>query len=294
MRRHKSILLLLLVLLLGAMVIVPMAYAQEGEGEGAAEGEAAVVEGEAAAEEAAAEAGGNPLTPLGINTGFLIAQIVNFLLIFFLLRQFLWKRLTNMLDSRAEKIQKGLDDAAAAANARRNAETEAEKILAAARADAAREVESARARGEEVAKGVLAEANAEAERIRTDARARGEEERNKQLAEMRSQVANISVAVAQRVIGETLDAKKQQSLINDFFAKAPEGAKALKGANVEVVSAMPLSADEQEKIKKEVGATNASFTVDPTILGGLVIRSADRVVDGSVRSSLSELAGRLR
>jgi F0F1-type ATP synthase delta subunit len=57
---------------------------------------------------------------------------------------------------------------------------------------------------------------------------------------------------------------------------------------------MPLSADEQEKIKKEVGASDATFTVDPTILGGLVIRSADRVVDGSVRSSLSELAGRLR
>jgi F-type H+-transporting ATPase subunit b len=196
MRKNKSLLVILLVLLVSALFVVPTMYAQEGEGEGAAtEGEAAVVEGEG---EAAAEEGGNPLTPLGINTGFLIAQIINFLLIFLLLSFVLWKPLSNMLDSRAAKIQKGLEDAAAAANARRNAETEAEKILAAARADAAREVESARARGEEVAKGVLAEANAEAERIRTDARARGEEERNKQLAEMRSQVANISVAVAKR------------------------------------------------------------------------------------------------
>jgi F-type H+-transporting ATPase subunit b len=289
MRRNKSIIALLLVALLALLVIAPVAYAQEG-GEGetpAAEG--AAVEGEAAAEPAA-----NPLTPLGINVGFLVAQIVNFTLLFGLLTFALWRPLANMLDSRSAKIQKGLEDAAAAANARRNAESEAEKILTAARADAAREVEAARSRGEEVAKTVLAEANAEAERIRAEARARGEEERNKQLAEMRTQVANISVAVAQRLIGEGMDGKKQQALINDFFAKAPEGAKALKGAAVEVVSAMPLSADEQEKIQKEVGASQATFTVDPTILGGLVIRSAERVVDGSVRSGLSDLAARLR
>jgi F0F1-type ATP synthase delta subunit len=37
-----------------------------------------------------------------------------------------------------------------------------------------------------------------------------------------------------------------------------------------------------------------SFTVDPNILGGLVLRSEGQVVDGSVRSNLNELAGRLR
>jgi F-type H+-transporting ATPase subunit b len=282
MRRNKILSLLLLVMLLGALVLVPAATAQEGE---AAEGETT---------EVAAEPATNPLTPLGINTGFLIAQIVNFLLIFLLLRSMLWKPLTNMLDQRSAKIQKGLEDASAAANARHNAETEAEKILSAARADAAREIEAARGRGEEVAKQVVTEANQAAERIRTEARARGEEERNKQLAEMRSQVANISVAVAQRLIGDNLDGNRQSALINDFFSKTPEAAKAMRGSSVEVISAMPLSDDEQAKVKNETGADNVTFSVDPNILGGLVIRSADRVVDGSVRSGLNELAARLR
>jgi len=278
--------LLLLILVLTSLVIVPLAAAQEG-GEDTT---ATVEEAAAPAEEAPV----SPLTPLGINTGFLIAQIINFLIIFVLLTALLWRPLTRMLDSRAVKIQKGLEDAAAAANARRNAEAEAEKILASARADAAREIEAARSRGEEVAKQVINEANQDAERIRTEARARGEEERNKQLADLRSQVANISLAVANNVIRENLDAKKQSALIDNFFANVPEGAKALKGAKVEVVSAMPLSEAEQNKIKKEIGAAEASFLVDPNILGGLVIRSADRVVDGSVRSNMSELAGRLR
>ncbi|MEM6529734.1 MAG: F0F1 ATP synthase subunit delta [Chloroflexota bacterium] len=37
-----------------------------------------------------------------------------------------------------------------------------------------------------------------------------------------------------------------------------------------------------------------SYQVDPNILGGLVIRSEDRVVDGSVRSGLNDLSARLR
>ena len=56
---------------------------------------------------------------------------------------------------------------------------------------------------------------------------------------------------------------------------------------------MPLTTKEQAQVKKETGADKVSFSVDPAILGGLVIRAGDRVVDGSVRSSLGDLASRL-
>jgi F-type H+-transporting ATPase subunit delta len=94
------------------------------------------------------------------------------------------------------------------------------------------------------------------------------------------------------LIGESLDQKRQTALISDFFTKVPAEAKKL-GGDVEIVSAMPLSDDEQAKAKKEIGASNVTFTVDPDILGGLIVRSGDRVVDGSIRSSLNDLAGRL-
>lgn len=285
--------LLLLFILVASLVVIP-AFAQETATETAAEqaedtAEVAVVE-EAAVE---VEESVNPLTPLGINTGFLVAQIINFLIIFALLTAFLWRPIVNTLDSRAVRIQKGLEDAAAAANARRNAEAEAERIVAAARADAARVVEEARARGEEVARQVQAEARTEADNIRTEGRARANEERDRQLADLRGQVAAIAIAVSQRLIGESLDEKRQQSLINDFFSKVPADARSLSGP-VEVVSAMPLNDTEQARVKKEIGVKDATFHVDPSILGGLVIRTEQRVVDGSVRSGLSELAGRLR
>ncbi|MDQ7036701.1 MAG: hypothetical protein Q9P01_18270 [Anaerolineae bacterium] len=54
------------------------------------------------------EAGGGPLDALGINLGFLIAQILNFGLIAFALTAMLWNPARNMLDTRAQKIQKRL------------------------------------------------------------------------------------------------------------------------------------------------------------------------------------------
>jgi F-type H+-transporting ATPase subunit b len=230
---------------------------------------------------------------LGINIGYLAVQIIAFIVIYTLLTRFLYDPLGNVLRERRQRIAKGLEDAAEAANARLNAEKDAEKIRQAAQAEAQKIIEEARGRAEEVAKTIEAQARSEADKVRADARTRAEEERNAELSGLRGQVAAISIAVAQRLIGENLDEKRQQTLINDFFSKVPKDAKALSG-NVEVVSAMPLDDKEQAKVKKETGANNVTFTVDPGILGGLIIRAGDKVVDGSVRSGLNELSERLK
>ena len=240
----------------------------------------------------AAEEGGGPLDALGINAGFLLSQFINFGLLFGGLTIFLWRPVTNMLDARAHKISKGLEDASAAANARLNAEAEAEKILAQARTEAAQVVDGSRGQGDELAKTIEAEARKDAEKIRDDARAASVAERNQQLADLRGQVKEISIAIAERLIGESLDKSKQGKMIDNFLTSVPAEAKSLSG-EITVVSAMPLDAGEQDKVKKELGADNVTFTVDPKILGGLVVRAGDRVIDGSMRNSLSDLAGRL-
>ena len=291
MRYLFNLRFLLLILAIFSLAFAPVAFAQEGEGEGEA---AEQVEGgeEAGAEGEGEEEEGGGIAALGINTGFIIAQIINFLLIMALLTVVLWKPIVNMLDSRSAKIAKGLEDASAAANARRNAEAEAEKILAQARSEAAQVIEEARGRGDELAKTIEAEARTEADRIRDEARLGAQAERDAELAGLRGQVAAISMAATQKLIGEALDEKRQKALLDDFFAKAPAEAKSLSG-DIVVVSAMPLDDKEQEKVRKEIGGDSVSFRVDPSILGGLVIRAGDRVVDGSVRSNLGDLAARL-
>jgi F-type H+-transporting ATPase subunit b len=240
----------------------------------------------------ATEASG-PAGALGINAGLLLAQTVNFIVVAVLLYFLLIGPLGRMLDSRTEKIKKGLADANEAANARRNAEADAEKILAEARAEAQKIVADGRARGDELAGTIRTEAQAEGEKIRSDAQAAAEQARDAELANLRNQVGAISIALANRLIGESLTEKKQKALISDFFAKVPEGALNL-GGDVTVVSAMPLENAEKTKIEKELKADNVSYSVDPNILGGLVIRSSDSVVDGSVRSGLNDLSARIQ
>lgn len=239
----------------------------------------------------AAESGGGPLDALGINVGFLLSQMLNFIIILFVLSFFVWGPMTNSLDQRSAKIAQGLEDAAKAAEARRNAEVEADKILAQARTEANQVIEEARGRGEDQAKAIQNEARTESDKIREEARANARGEIEAELAGLRGQVSTISIAVAQRLLGEALDAKKQQALIDDFFSKVPADAKSLTGS-VEVVSAMPLSEAEQAKVKSEIGG-DVTFSVNPNILGGLVVRAGDRVIDGSVRRDLNEIAGRI-
>lgn len=229
---------------------------------------------------------------LGINLGFLIAQIINFLIIFSLLGMMLWKPLTNMLDKRRETIEKGLEDARVAAEARQNAEAEVEKIKTEARTEAQKIINEARSRADELAKEVAAKAEADATNIRAEARTKSQEERNQMLAEVRGQVVSLAIAAANKLIGESMNQDKQTQIVNDFFSKAPTAVKGL-GDNIVVVSALPLTDAEKKSVLKETGANNADWQVDPAILGGLVIRSGDQVIDGSVRSSLGALSQRL-
>ena len=88
--------------------------------------------------------------------------------------------------------------------------------------------------------------------------------------------------------------RRQHQLINDFFSRVPAEVGALKGDAAEITSALPLTPAEQESVRKIVGASNVQFKVDPTILGGLIVRVGDRVVDDSVANRMSALQESLR
>lgn len=242
-------------------------------------------------EEHAEEAGG--LAALGINLGFLLGQIVNISLLFLVLGAVLWRPAVNMLNKRSADIEKGLEDAAAAARERQNAEAEAEKILSAARVERQKLMEEARAQGDEVRKGIETEARQTAERIRNDANTEAEALKANALDGLRDDVLRISTAVASRVLGENIDTNSNRDLVNNFFTQLPDEAKNLSGA-IEVVSAMPLSDDEKRTLESAVNGDSYDYVVDPAILGGLIVRSQDRVVDGSVRNSLNDVSGHLK
>jgi len=235
---------------------------------------------------------------LGINLGLLIVQIIAFIIVFLTLNSWVYKPMLDMMESRKTKIAQGLEDARVASEARANAEKEATKVLAAAQAEANKVVREATERAASAGKEVKAAADAEAAKAREAAMAEAEIERNRILGDLRGQVAALAIAAANKLVGETLDEKKQHVLIDEFFSGIKGGkvvvADGLTGDLAEVTSALPLTTAEQDSVKKSVTVKEISFKVDPSILGGLVIKVGDKVLDSSVAGKLEGLRQTLK
>jgi len=250
------------------------------------------------------------LGSLGINGPFLLSQIVNFLILFVALYFLLWKRILKMLEERKQRIAQGLADAEQARKDRERAEAEYQQRIE--RAEQEREQILARAarEGEQAREQVLAGARAEAERIIAASRADAERDRQEMLAELRGQVASLAIAVSNKIIGETFDEQRQRGLIDEFFSGIRAGrvvvldeeeiewAKRAGAMTALVTTALPLSAGEQETLAGSLAEhlgerPELEFEVDPGILGGLIIKIGDRVVDGSVAGKLTALQERL-
>lgn len=241
---------------------------------------------------------------LGLNLGYLLLQIFNFLILFVVLRVWVYKPILGLLEKRRQTIAQGLEDARVAAEARANAEKEAAKILAEAQAEAGKVIREATDRAAAAAKEVKAAADAEAAKARDAALAEVEGERNRILGDLRGQVAALAIAAAQKLVGEALDEKRQHALINEFFSGVKSGKVVVlgeadfKGDAAIVTSALPLTGEEEATVRKEVlaqvGAQAVTFRVDPSILGGLIIKVGDKVLDGSVAGKLEGLRANLK
>ena len=235
---------------------------------------------------------------LGINLGFLILQILAFAIVLLTLNAWVYKPMLDMMESRKTKIAQGLEDARVAADARASAEKDAAKVLAEAQAEASKDVREATERAASAGKEVKAAADAEAAKAREAAMAEAEVERNRILGDLRGQVAALAIAAANKLVGEALDEKKQHALIDEFFSGVKAGKVVVvegdfKG-DAEVTSALPLNAQEQDAVKKSFSAKEVAFKVDPSILGGLVVKIGDKVLDGSVAGKLEGLRQTLK
>jgi F-type H+-transporting ATPase subunit b len=239
------------------------------------------------------------LEALGLNLGFLLVQIFNFLIIFIILRAFVFSPIIDLLNKRRTSIAQGLQDAQVAAEAKENAEKDAQEIIAAAQAEANQKVQEATERAEKASKEIIAQAEIDAAKEHEAAIADAQLERERILADIRRQVGGLAIAAAQKLVGEALDEKRQHALLDEFFSGVKSGKivvledAILSGASAEITSALPLTDQEKETVRNEIisktGSQTVTFRVDPSILGGLLIKVGDKVLDGSVAGQLQTL-----
>lgn len=227
---------------------------------------------------------------LGINIGYLIIQILGIIILLAFMKAFAYEPILRTLEARQARIAKGLEDARQAAIARDNADAEAKKILDAARAEAAKVRQSAAEQGEETRKGIVRQAEEQARVILSEAQEEAQEERDRILSDLRSQVVAIAMAATGKLLNEELkDETRQRTLVNEFLAAPPADVASLRGDEAIVTSALPLTDAEKQRVRDVLNVDEVTFRVNPDLLGGLIVRVGDQVVDNSIGNQLGDL-----
>jgi F-type H+-transporting ATPase subunit b len=159
-------------------------------------------------------------TGLVVHPFWVLVSIVNFLVILYLLRRYLWGPILGVLASRAEKIRQGLAMAEEARTERERMKVEVERLLADARRDAQAIAERMTQAAEAAAADIRAQAKAEADRIRERGREDAKQLHDQALAQLRSELAGMVILAASRVLGREVDAEQHRALIERSLDEA--------------------------------------------------------------------------
>lgn len=149
----------------------------------------------------------------------LIAQIINFVILLAVLTKLAWKPLIQAIEDRKKKIESDLAGAEREKTAAEQLRAEYQQQLADARNQAQAIIEKATKLAEQTKEQILEEARAENARLLKAAQDQIAVERDRALAEMRSEVVNLSIAAAAKIIGQNLDATANAKLVADFIDK---------------------------------------------------------------------------
>lgn len=163
------------------------------------------------------------LDSLGINPTAVIWHTVNFLVLLWILQRFLYRPVLRMLDERTKRIRESLTHAEEVQAETERLQQEADQILS----NAWKEAQDILARTQREGEAILLEARQhtreETQLLITRAQAEIAQDRERVFAELRTQIADLAVLAAGRVINRSLDDAAHRSLVQEFLAAEANG-----------------------------------------------------------------------
>ena len=160
---------------------------------------------------------------LNINAN-VIWTVVDLLILFLLMKEFLFGPVTAMLDQRAAAINADLDDAKAQKQAADVLLADHERQIGEARAEAGRIVADAKRRAEAAYEQKLAQAQEEIQRMQQQAARQIEADRRAMLAQTRREIARLSLLAASKVAQQRMDADNEFALVDDFLSEMEDAS----------------------------------------------------------------------
>lgn len=158
--------------------------------------------------------------PIGLPWGEVLIAAIGFAVLLFVLQKFVWPQFEKAYAARTAAIEGGIEQAAAAQNEAAAALADYRRQLAGAHEEAAKIREAARVQAQAIRDDMLAQAQTETERIAASGRAQLDAQRSQIVAELRGDLGRVSVELASKVVGESLeDEARQRRTVERFLAE---------------------------------------------------------------------------
>src|ERR1700747_852318 len=162
---------------------------------------------------------GSVAQQFGVYWPNLIAQLILFAIVYFVLKRFAFKPIIAMLEERRRQIEEGQLNAEKIKKQLAEAQTKYEEILAKANADSQKLIEEVRASGDRLAEQKRQEAIAAAEQITLKAQEAIALERDKTMAEMKRELGRLVVDTTSRVTGKVLTPDDHEKINEETAGK---------------------------------------------------------------------------
>ena len=159
---------------------------------------------------------------LSINPGLIVWTIVTFTTLLLVLRKFAWKPLLDALHKREEHVRDSLERAEQAKQEAERLIEENRKQLARAEEESRRILNEGRALAEKLKGEIVDKANQQSRKMIDQAHQEIERDKELALSQLRSEVANLAILAAERILGESLDANKQRKIVDDMMRELPK------------------------------------------------------------------------
>jgi F-type H+-transporting ATPase subunit b len=153
------------------------------------------------------------LKEFGFDPVMLVAQIVNFLIIFYLLKRFLYKPVLGMLQKRKDIAAEGLRQAEESRLALEKTLEEEKKILTKAQDEAKKIIEESKAQATEVARTIEENTKHQAERILTEAKEQIDQESKETERKLSEKVSLLAEAMLTKSLEGFFGEKEQKQIV---------------------------------------------------------------------------------
>lgn len=159
---------------------------------------------------------------LNINFFTALFTLANTIIMFVVLKKFLFKPVMKMITDRQKEIDDMYDEADRAKSEAQNMETEYRQKLGAAVETGEKLVKEATARAQKREEEILAQANAEADAIRAKAATDIAQEKKKAINEAKDEISELALSIAGKVVGRELNGEDHAALVDRFIEELGE------------------------------------------------------------------------